>query len=33
MLHKDVGGRAVSDRTPILFIKSDTLKAIRVLCN
>ena len=23
MLHKDVGGRAVSDRTPILFIKSE----------
>ena len=23
MLHKDVGGRAVLDRTPILFIKSE----------
>ena len=23
MLHKDVGGRGVLDRTPILFIKSE----------
>ena len=34
MLHKDVGGRAVLDRTPILFVKLELHRGLFApLCN